>query len=175
MSCTEADDSLLLLLLLLLLRSCTCTYITYKQLLDVYYVLDGMIYQAPTILSVLNARLRRCAFMLNRAQSTLSRCVSFDMGQGDMYKLRKAPAALVGGGHGERQEEEEGEGMMDMDDDDNSNSHQQQDRRTRRRMVGRVSRPHPEASAAVERVLATLVEDYPVERRPVTVGGPLGK
>jgi len=36
-----------------------------------------MVYQAPTIFSVLNARLRRCAHMLNKAQKTMKRAVAY--------------------------------------------------------------------------------------------------
>lgn len=127
-----------------------------------YYVLDGMIYQAPTILSVLNARLRRCAFMLNRAQSTLSRCVSFDMGQGDMYRLGKPSGgegeAAAGGAVGEE------EGNMDIDDNDGSTDHEhlyRQGWRRSRRTIGSISQPHPDGREAVGRVLATLIEDFP--------------
>ncbi len=67
------------------------------QILDVYYVLSGMVYQAPTIFSVLNARLRRCASMLNKAQKTLNRAISFDYnaqgggggGGSEMYQVRR--------------------------------------------------------------------------------------
>jgi hypothetical protein len=54
------------------------------QVMDVYYVLQNMVYQAPTIFSVLNARLRRCAHMLNKAQKTLNRAVSYDCTGGGM-------------------------------------------------------------------------------------------
>jgi hypothetical protein len=59
------------------------------QILEVYYVLHGMIYQAPTIISVLNARLRRCAYMLNKAMTSIQAGMDFELGQADMYSMRR--------------------------------------------------------------------------------------
>lgn len=68
-------------------------------MLDVYYVLNGMIYQAPTIFSVLNARLRRCAHLLNQAQRTLGQAVGFEYHQqAGAHAYDHAMAAMGGGG-----------------------------------------------------------------------------
>ena len=72
-----------------------------------YYVLNGMIYQAPTIFSVLNARLRRCAHLLNKAQKTLRKAVGFEYHQQagahpqyPHYPYDAAAAAAAAGGGG---------------------------------------------------------------------------
>lgn len=68
-----------------------------------YYVLNGMIYQAPTIFSVLNARLRRCAHLLNQAQRTLSQAVGFEYHQqagARAYDAAAAAMAMAGAGGG---------------------------------------------------------------------------
>ena len=68
-----------------------------------YYVLNGMIYQAPTIFSVLNARLRRCAHLLNQAQRTLSHAVGFEYHQqagARAYDAAAAAMAMAGAGGG---------------------------------------------------------------------------
>lgn len=70
------------------------------QVMDVYYVLQNMVYQAPTIFSVLNARLRRCAHMLNKAQKTLNRAVSYDCTGGGMEGGGAGTAGSGGGGKG---------------------------------------------------------------------------
>lgn len=83
-----------------------------------YYILNGMIYQAPTIFSVLNARLRRCAHLLNKAQRTLSQAVGFEYhqqagaaayhhhaaaaagGSADLYTLKRGRGGGRGRGRG---------------------------------------------------------------------------
>lgn len=51
--------------------------------------------QAPTIISVLNAKLRRCAYMLNNAQTMLSQCIDFEMGQGQVRGIAREPRPSI--------------------------------------------------------------------------------
>ena len=90
---------------------------TKDMALAVYYVLDGWVYQAPSVHAVLSSRAAKCSYHMRNAFSKLSQCADLKNRLVDFRLAAASADAAAAGGEGKAGDEDGGGDEEEAADD----------------------------------------------------------